>query len=79
QCATIAQSNPQGICSFCCDTELCNRNCNIKSTMAPITPILLTAPIITQTIIQPTNIKYGDTVTIQCIATGNPKPTIDFM
>ncbi|XP_071138664.1 uncharacterized protein [Mytilus edulis] len=161
QCATIAQSNPQGICSFCCDTELCNRNCTIRSTiapppttttttmapttpitrtikslkappptattitttiMAPTTPIpskyhqinnsssynhnyykygannaysslvvfeivhqryqavrFVTAPIITQTVIQPTNIKYGDTVTIQCIATGNPKPAIDFL
>ncbi|XP_071140364.1 WAP, Kazal, immunoglobulin, Kunitz and NTR domain-containing protein 2-like [Mytilus edulis] len=90
QCATIAQSNPQGICSFCCDTELCNRNCTIRSTiapppttttttMAPTTPINLTAPIITQTVIQPTNIKYGDTVTIQCIAKGNPKPAIDFL
>ncbi|VDI26558.1 Hypothetical predicted protein [Mytilus galloprovincialis] len=64
QCATIAQNNPQGICSFCCDTELCNRNCTIRSTiappptttttttttMAPTTPIPMTAPIITQTI-----------------------------
>ncbi|XP_076081549.1 leucine-rich repeats and immunoglobulin-like domains protein 1 [Mytilus galloprovincialis] len=92
QCSTIAHIHPQGICSFCCDTELCNRNCTIKSTvasppststttttMAPSTPIPLTAPIITQTIIRPTNIKYGDTVTIQCIATGNPKPTIGFL
>ncbi|XP_063438620.1 uncharacterized protein LOC134719557 [Mytilus trossulus] len=88
QCATIALSNPQGICSFCCDTELCNRNCTIRSTiapppttttMAPTTPIPMTAPIITQTVIRPTNIKYGDTVTIECIATGNPKPTIDFL
>ncbi|CAG2198162.1 IGSF9B [Mytilus edulis] len=61
----------------------------IRSTIAPITPITttclcngaikVTAPIITQTVIRPTNIKYGDTVTIQCIATGNPKPTIDFL
>ncbi|XP_063436366.1 uncharacterized protein LOC134717803 [Mytilus trossulus] len=93
QCSTVAQINPQGICSFCCDTELCNRNCTIKSTvatplnttstttttMAPTTHIPQTAPIITQTVILPTNIRYGNTVTIQCLATGNPKPTIDFL
>ncbi|VDI73030.1 Hypothetical predicted protein [Mytilus galloprovincialis] len=47
--------------------------------MAPITPIPLAAPIITQTVILPQNIRYGDTVTIQCLVTGNPKPTIDFL
>ncbi|XP_052084328.1 uncharacterized protein LOC127721604 [Mytilus californianus] len=94
QCAKIAQSNPQGICSFCCDTDLCNRNCTIKSTIAPptttttttttttiapTTPILQTAPIVQHFNQHPTSIKYGDTVSIQCIASGNPNPTIDFM
>ncbi|VDI42718.1 Hypothetical predicted protein, partial [Mytilus galloprovincialis] len=90
QCTTITNSYRQGICSFCCDTELCNRNCTIQSTIAPspttttttmasTTPIPQTAPIITQTVILPTNIRYGNTVTIQCLATGNPKPTIDFL
>ncbi|CAC5362920.1 unnamed protein product [Mytilus coruscus] len=88
QCATIAQSNPQGICSFCCDSELCNRNCTIQSTKSPhttattippTTPIPLTAPIVHRVVIHPTNIKYGDTVTIQCVVTGNPNPTIDFL
>ncbi|XP_071138662.1 uncharacterized protein [Mytilus edulis] len=46
QCATIAQSNPQGVCSFCCDTELCNRNCTIKSTIAPPTTTTTMAPTI---------------------------------
>ncbi|VDI73028.1 Hypothetical predicted protein [Mytilus galloprovincialis] len=46
QCATIAQSNPQGVCSFCCDTELCNHNCTIKSTIAPPTTTTTMAPTI---------------------------------
>ncbi|CAC5362921.1 HMCN [Mytilus coruscus] len=93
QCAQIAQSNPQGICSFCCDTNLCNRNCTIKSTIAPpttttttttttiapTTPIPQTAPIVQHFNQHPTSIKYGDTVSIQCIVSGNPYPTIDFM
>ncbi|XP_063436367.1 uncharacterized protein LOC134717804 [Mytilus trossulus] len=84
--AVCSSLSNHGCCSYCCDSPLCNYNCSTThsvitspSISSTTTAIQQTLPIVTQTVILPKNIIYGDTVTVQCFVTGNPKPTIDFL
>lgn len=84
--AVCSSLSNHGGCSYCCDSPLCNYNCSTThsvitspSLLSTSTAIQQTIPIVIQTVIRPTNIKYGETVTVQCLVTGNPKPTIDFL
>ncbi|CAC5362917.1 unnamed protein product [Mytilus coruscus] len=85
-CSSISQ---HGSCSYCCDSQLCNNNCSITHSVITSPTIASTtttgrlkhetAPIVQHFVQHPTNIRYGDTVTIQCVVTGNPKPLTDFL
>ncbi|CAG2254481.1 unnamed protein product [Mytilus edulis] len=75
QCQTSNSSQ----CSYCCNTDLCNTNTTFTQSPTSDNLFAVSKPHISGLDVQPRYIRYGSTVTIKCIVSGNPTPSVSFL